>query len=166
MNEHSERIDHDRHGPERRHGQTLLAPIFHVRLVRERLLKTPKVSTPDDVAPIACRYLQDADREHFVVILLSVCNQIIGINTAHVGSLHASVVAAREVFKPAILANAARIIVAHNHPSGNVEPSREDIAVSKRLVEVGSLLEIPVLDSLIIGHEGRFTSLSQRGLLS
>lgn len=141
-------------------------PVFRVELVRERTFNGPIVTTPSDVARVACEYLKRADREHFIVIMLATNARVIGINTAHVGSLSASIVNAREVFKPAILANAASIIVAHNHPSGNLEPSREDIRVSKRLVEAGKLLEIPVLDSLIVTSDGRYTSLAERGLLS
>lgn len=140
-------------------------PVFRVQLIRERNLSGPFVCTPAEVAIVLSRYLSGADREHFVVVLLSTSNQLIGINTAHVGTLNASVVNAREVFKPAILGNAASIIVAHNHPSGNLEPSHADLVVSKRLVEAGKLMEIPVLDSLIIGYDGRFTSLAERGLL-
>lgn len=140
-------------------------PVFRVQLVRERNLSGPFVCTPAEVAAVLSRYLADADREHFVVVLLSTANQVVGLNTAHIGTLNASVVNAREVFKPAILGNAASIIVAHNHPSGNLEPSHADLVVSKRLVEAGKLIEIPVLDSLIIGYDGRFTSLAERGLL-
>src|SRR5690606_34113621 len=146
--------------------RTRLAPIYQVKLVRERLVKTPTVCSPAEVAPIACDYLKEADREHFIVILLSTNNQIVGINTVHIGSLQACIVAVREVFKPAILANAAPVIVAHNHASGNVEPSREDIAISKRLVEAGRLLEVEVVDSLIVGHDGKYTSLAERGLIA
>lgn len=140
-------------------------PVFRVELVCERTFDGPIVTTPAEVAPVACEYLKRADREHFIVIMLATNARIIGINTAHIGSLAASIVNTREVFKPAILANAASIIVAHNHPSGNLEPSREDVRVSKRLVEAGKLLEIPVLDSLIVTQSGQYTSLAERGLL-
>jgi DNA repair protein RadC len=110
-------------------------------------------------------YLLDADREHFVVILLDQKHGVIGINTVSVGSLTASVVNPREVFKPAILANAAAIICGHNHPSGDPQPSREDRAITTKLFDAGKLLGIDVLDHVIIGAEGRYFSFGDAGLL-
>ena len=106
------------------------------------------------------------DREHFVVILLDRKNAPIGINTVSIGSLTASVVHMRETFKAAILANAAAILCGHNHPSGDPEPSREDRALTKRLVDAGKLLGIAVVDHLIVG-DGTITSFSfaDQGLL-
>ena len=141
-------------------------PVFSVRLVRERSLDTPIVTTPEDVAQVFSEYLADCDREHFVVAFLSTRNQLIGLHTCHIGALAASIVSVRDVFKAAILANAASIIVAHNHPSGNLDPSAEDLRISLKLAEAGKLMEVPVLDSLVIGFDGRFTSLAERGLIS
>ncbi len=90
---------------------------------------------------------------------------MIGINTVSIGSLTGSVVHPREVFKPAILANAASIICGHNHPSGDLEPSNEDRAITKRLVASGRLLGIDVLDHLIIGDELHF-SFADNGLMT
>jgi DNA repair protein RadC len=75
-------------------------------------------------------------------------------------------VSARDVFKAAILANAAALICAHNHPSGATEPSRQDIRITKQLMEAGKLLDIPVHDHLIIGFDGAYTSLAERGLMT
>lgn len=142
------------------------APVFRLELVKERTLSAPVITSPADVAALLAGYLGRCDREHFVVVMLSAANQVIGISTVSVGSLTATIVNARETFKAAILANARSIVVAHNHPSGNLEPSREDVAVSKGLADAGKLLDIPILDSLIIGHDGRYTSLVERGLLN
>lgn len=139
--------------------------VYRVELVCERMMDGPIVTTPGDVAPIACDYLKRADREHFVVLILATNGRVTGIHTAHIGSLSASIVRVADVFKVAILANAASIVVFHNHPSGNLEPSQEDIRITKRLIEAGKLLEVPVLDHLIVGHNGRYTSLAERGLL-
>jgi DNA repair protein RadC len=95
--------------------------------------------------------------------MLDAKNHVIGIHTVSVGSLFAAIVSPREVFKGAILANAASVIVAHNHPSGGVTPSPEDIQVTKTLKEAGKLLDIEVLDLLIIGEEGRWLSLKRQG---
>lgn len=141
-------------------------PIYGVELVRKQKIPRPVVTSPDDIAGVLSSFLARADRECFVVVMLATSLQVIGVNVAHVGSLSASVVHAREVFKPAILANASSIVVGHNHPSGNLEPSPADIAVSRELVAAGKLLSIPLLDSLVIGHDGQYTSLAERDLLS
>ena len=146
-------------------ADNLSVPVFRVELVHERSFDAPLALTPEDVAPVVCRYLKGADREHFVVIMLATNCRIIGINTCHIGSLDASVVSPREVLKPAVLANAAKIVVAHNHPSGSLQPSQADISVTRRLAQAGKLLGIPVLDSLIIGHDGEFASLAAKGLI-
>src|SRR5690606_20824341 len=104
--------------------------VFSVRLVRERALDTPIVTTPADVARVFSEYLGGCDREHFVVALLSTRAQLIGLHTCHVGALSSCIVSIRDVFKVALLANAASIVVGHNHPSGNLEPSREDIRIT------------------------------------
>jgi len=100
-----------------------------------------------------------------VILLLDQKNQVIGINTVSMGSLTASVVHPRECFKPAILCNAVSLICGHNHPSGDCQPSREDRALTTRLVEAGKLLGIAVLDHIIIGGEERYFSFADEGLL-
>src|SRR5205085_7409354 len=109
-------------------------------------------------------YLADTDREHFVILMLDQKNQVIGINTVSIGSLTASIVHPRECFKPAILSNAASIICGHNHPSGDPQPSREDRALTTRLVEAGRLLGIQVLDHIIVGRD-TYMSFADEGLL-
>jgi len=139
-------------------------PVYAVQLVRERLFDGPVVRQPSDVARLICDYLDRVDREHFVVVLLATNHQVIGIHTCHIGTISASLVRVADVFKVAILGNAACIIVAHNHPSGNTEPSREDINITRRLVEAGALFDIPVRDSIIVATGGDYTSLAERGL--
>jgi DNA repair protein RadC len=107
----------------------------------------------------------DVDREHFVVLMLDQKNKVVGIHTVSVGSLTASIVHPREMYKVAILSNAASLICGHNHPSGDCQPSREDRALTTRLVEAGKLLGIAVLDHIIIGGEGRYFSFADEGLL-
>ena len=110
------------------------------------------------------RYLQDEPREHFCAAFLDSKNNLISTRTIHIGTLNASMVGAREVFREAIRENAASLIVVHNHPSGDTVPSPEDIGVTRKLVEVGKMLDILLLDHLIIGSDG-YTSLNERGLL-
>jgi DNA repair protein RadC len=140
-------------------------PEYAIELVTRRHINSPVIHGPQAVAEIATNYLRKADREHFIVIMLSTKHQVIGIHTAHIGSINASIVRPADVFKVAILSNAAAIIVAHNHPSGNKEPSREDVVVSKRLAEAGKALELQVLDSLIVTVDEGYTSLAEKGLM-
>lgn len=128
-------------------------PVYRVQLVQEAAISTPlpQLRTSRDAADLLRRYLGPVDREHFVVILLNRKNRVVGIHTVSVGSLTASVVHPREVFKAAILANAASGILGHNHPSGDPQPSQEDQVLTARLVECGKLLGISVLDHVIIG---------------
>lgn len=140
-------------------------PIYKLSLVRDGSQKaiTDKVNDSCSVAGILQHYLQGVDREHFVVLLLGTKNQLLGINTVSIGTLNASIVHPREVFKPAIIANANAIILGHNHPSGDSNPSPEDRALTKRLVRAGELLGIAVLDHVIIGSD--YFSFAENGML-
>ena len=108
------------------------------------------------------QFLDGADRECFIVLCLDIKNQPTAINVCHIGSLNSSIVHPREVLKPAIISNAASIIVAHNHPSNDPTPSREDLEVTKRLIEAGKVVGIEVLDHLIVCEES-FISLKEKG---
>jgi DNA repair protein RadC len=141
-------------------------PVVSCRLVKERTQDSPskRVRSAVDVYELARRYMDGLDRESFVVLLLNTQNQIVGINTVTVGTLDASLVHPREVFKPAILASAASIILVHNHPSGDPTPSAEDRSVTRQLRTAGALIGIDVLDHVVIG-EGRYVSFAESGLL-
>ena len=142
-------------------------PLYTTRLVREHTFSFPErtqVCSPEAVAAVLRSYFESRDREEFVVCLLDTANTLIGLHVASVGGLAASIVEPRQVFKAAVLANAASLLLAHNHPSGNPEPSREDVEITKRLVETGRLMGIPVHDHLIITGDG-YTSLAERGLM-
>ena len=108
--------------------------------------------------------MRDLKKEVFKVVFLNTANVITGDYTASEGGLAASIVEPRAVFSKAILENAAAIICLHNHPSGNPEPSREDVRVTRQLVEAGRLMGVPLHDHLIIAGEG-YTSLAERGLM-
>jgi DNA repair protein RadC len=123
-----------------------------------------QVTCPADVAAVYGPRLRDLKREVFVVVYLNTANVITGDHTVSEGGLAASIVEPRAVFQRAILENAAAVICLHNHPSGNPEPSREDVAVTRQLVEAGRLMGIPVHDHLIIAGAG-YTSLAERGLM-
>ena len=98
-------------------------------------------------------------------MMLNTKNQVVGLHRAHVGSLNASIVHPREVMKCAILNNAASIIVAHQHPSGDPTPSKEDLEVTKRLAEAGKIIGIDVLDHVIVTYTGKNVSLKEKGYL-
>lgn len=144
-------------------------PVYKVSLVRESRLHCyqQQIRSSADASVLLHMHLADVDREHFVVLLLDQKNKVIGINTVSVGSLTASVVHPREVFKPAILSNTANILIAHNHPSSDCQPSNEDRSLTKRLVECGKLLGINILDHIIIGDgTSAYFSFADEGLLS
>ncbi len=122
-----------------------------------------QVGSPEDVAAVYGPLMRDLKKEMFKVVLLNTANVIIGDETVSEGGLAASIVEPRAVFEKAILENAAAVICLHNHPSGNPEPSREDVQITKQLVEAGRLMGIPVHDHLIIAGKG-YTSLAERGL--
>lgn len=123
-----------------------------------------QVRSPADVAAAYGPRLRDLPREVFVVLHLNTANVITAEYTLTTGGLAASIVEPRHVFERAILEQAASVVCLHNHPSGNPEPSREDVAITKQLVEAGRVLGIPVHDHLIIA--GRtYTSLAERGLM-
>jgi len=123
-----------------------------------------QVCAPADVAAAYGPKLRDLKREVFVIVLLNTANVITGDFTISEGGLAASIVEPRAVFQRAVVENAAAIICLHNHPSGNPEPSREDVQITKQLVEAGKLMGIPVHDHLIIAGRG-YTSLAERGLM-
>jgi DNA repair protein RadC len=142
-------------------------PIYKVTLVREGRVAcyNQQIRSAVDASTLLHTYLADVDREHFVIILLNQKNRVLGVNTVSIGSLTASIVHPREVYKSAILSNAASIICGHNHPSTDCQPSKEDRAITARLVEAGKLLGIAVLDHLIISGTGKYFSFTDEGLL-
>jgi len=123
----------------------------------------PVISSPADVERLLRGRIANLDRENFVVVLLNTKNEVIETSTVSVGTLGASLVHPREVFKPAVRASAASVILAHNHPSGKVEPSREDREVTRRLGEAADILGMEVLDHVIVG-DGYF-SMKEHGML-
>ena len=123
----------------------------------------PVISSPTDVDRLLRGRIANLDRENFVAVLLNTKNEVIETPTVSVGTLSSSLVHPREVFKPAVRASAASVILAHNHPSGKVEPSREDREVTGRLSEAAEILGIEVLDHVIVG-DGYF-SMKERGML-
>ena len=143
-------------------------PIYQVKLVREGTHATERkrVNGPRDAAEVLRNFLAESDREHFVVLLLDTQNRLLGIHTVAIGSLDACIVHPREVFKAVILGNAASVILAHNHPSGDPTPTPEDRAVTRQLADAGGMLGIDVRDHVIVGEGSRYCSFVEAGLLA
>ncbi len=124
-----------------------------------------ELTSPHVVVKAVRSTIQDKAKEHFKLVLLNVRNAILGISTISVGTANASLVHPREVFKKAIAHSASSVVLAHNHPSGNAEPSEDDVKLTQRLVEAGRLLGIEVLDHIIVTATDEFVSFKERGLL-
>jgi DNA repair protein RadC len=125
--------------------------------------RRPVIRSPQDAADVARRRLETADQESFCVLLLNARHELIGFVEASKGGLNAAAVDARDAFREAVRRGAHAVILAHNHPSGNPEPSPEDARLTAGLREGGAVLGIRVLDHVIVG-DGRFVSLRERGL--
>ena len=150
-------------------GKDKAATIAAAFELSRRILSQPKwfsikkITSPQDVAVIFIPILRDDNKEKFIVVCLNSANKIIKHETISVGNLNSSVVHPREIFKVAIDNSSASIILIHNHPSGNPEPSNEDIRITKKIVETGKIMDIPVFDHLIIAGE-TYTSFIEKRL--
>ncbi|HEY4389935.1 MAG TPA: DNA repair protein RadC [Paenibacillus sp.] len=134
------------------------------RLAKSRLPEAVSIRSPHDAANILMEQLRYLSKEHFVCLFLNTKNHIIAQETLSIGSLNASIVHPREVFRAAIKCSSASIVCAHNHPSGDPTPSPEDIQMTRRLCEAGEIVGIDVLDHVVIG-DGQFVSLKEQGLM-
>ena len=124
----------------------------------------PQLTTPDAAVEAIKDKLRGLDREHFLCVHMDVRNRVIGCETVAIGSLSACIVHPREVFKAAILSSAASILLAHNHPSDDLTPSKDDMDLTKRLVQAGTILGIEVIDHIIV-CEDKHLSLRERGIM-
>ena len=135
-------------------------PVYHIELVRDRAIQVePRtaIHNPDDVVAILRDELLQSDREKLICLMLNTKNVVIGMDIVSVGSLSASIGHPREIFKAAILKNAAAIILAHNHPSGDPSPSQDDVQLTERISKAGEILGIKLLDHVILGELGSYS---------
>lgn len=141
--------------------------IVSVKMVKEKSVtyNFRAVSTPKDLYCISRGFLEDSDREKMLLICFNTKNEPTHIEILSVGTLNTSLVHPREVFKTVVLSNAASFAVAHNHPSGNCNPSGDDVDITKRLKEAAKIMGVELLDHIIIG-EGNYVSLREKGVLS
>ncbi|GKV54418.1 UPF0758 protein [Sporosarcina sp. NCCP-2222] len=144
--------------------QILAAVEIGKRLYQKHTEGRYTIRSPEDAAAYLMTDMSTLQQEHFVVLFLNVKNEVLHKQTVFIGSLNSSIVHPREIFREAVKRSAASIIVAHNHPSGHPAPSPEDIEVTKRLVEAGSIVGIDLLDHVIIGDH-RFISLKEKGYM-
>lgn len=150
-------------GPQRA-GALMAALELGRRAQRADGTRRPTVRSADDVHRLMAWDMRHLDREHFRALLLNTRHQVIRVATVSVGGLSSAPVHPREVFKDAIKHGAAAIIVVHNHPSGDPEPSRDDVTITEQLRAAGRLVGIEVLDHIIIG-DGKYISLRSREIL-
>jgi DNA repair protein RadC len=134
------------------------------RMANSRLTEPVIIRSPQDAAEILTEQLRYLQKEHFVCLFLNTKNHVIAQETLSMGSLNASIVHPREVFRAAMKCSSAAIICAHNHPSGDPAPSPEDISLTSRLLKAGEIVGIDVLDHLIIG-DSRYVSLKEKGYM-
>ena len=140
--------------------------LYSLRLVKSKTIPYGgtgiSINNASIAAEVARLYYRGTDREIFSVLLLNTKNQLIGANIVSVGNLNSCLVHPREVFKAAVMSNAFEIILIHNHPSGDPTPSREDIEITRRMVQAGNLLDIPVIDHIILGEDS-YVSMREKG---
>ncbi len=129
---------------------------IEVREIEYTYDKRPKISGMDDVIKAVKPMITDPNKEFFIALYLNTKNGILKQEVISIGSLNANIVHPREIFKTACMVSASSIIVAHNHPSGDPSPSREDIELTKKLVESGKMIGIEILDHVIIGYDKNY----------
>jgi len=141
-------------------------PVYRLKLVKDRLLELSEkvLSQPYAAARFVERWISTCDREHLVSVFLDAECRIIGAQIIAVGSLGGVHTTGREVFKAAILANAHGLVLGHNHPNGSLEPSKEDIRMTRRLSFLGKLLGIRLHDHVVVSRSG-FRSMREMGLV-
>jgi DNA repair protein RadC len=141
--------------------------MYEIRIVKTKPMVVSedgtKVTKPEDVFEML-KPIRDHNQEHFIAITLNGAGAVIQSRVITVGLLNHSLVHPRETFRGAILDNAASIIIAHNHPSGQLEPSSNDIAITQQMKESGAILGIQVIDHIIVGKTG-YLSFRERGLM-
>ncbi|MBI2164930.1 MAG: DNA repair protein RadC [Chloroflexi bacterium] len=145
-------------------SQVLAALELGRRMLSLSPQERPVVTSPQDVANLVAAEMGLLEQEHLRVVLLNTRNQVMGISEIYVGNVLSAVVRPAEVFRPAIRENHPSIIVVHNHPSGDPAPSRDDVAITKDLVEAGRLLDIELLDHIVVGKGNRFVSMKEKAL--
>lgn len=150
-------------GPSNAFGVKLFQAISE-RYAKERIPRKIPLTSPHAVINYLQKKIGREKKEHFLLIALDTRNNLVKTSDISIGILNSSLIHPREVFKEAIQANAAKVIVAHNHPGGDPDPSKEDLAVTKRLVEAGRIIDIEVIDHIIVTNTG-FVSFKEKNII-
>ena len=124
----------------------------------------PTITSPDEAAEVLAPYLTGADRERCVAAILDTKNRLLGVSLTSIGSIDHTFMTPRDIFRDALLANGSALVVAHVHPSGDPEPSRDDELVTQRISRAGEIVGVDVLDHLVFGGN-RWISLARRGVV-
>ncbi len=132
-------------------------PVYSLQLVQEGSVKAGLISGPNELA-LTLKDVARSDREQMVAVFLNTKNQPVGRQTVSIGTLNASLVHPREVFKAALLSNTNSLVLVHNHPSGDLTPSKEDDEITERIARAGTVLGVSLLDHVILAPDGRFYS--------
>ena len=125
----------------------------------------PEITSPEAAAEVLMPLLDGLDREHCLTLNLDTKHRLVATTTVSVGSVDHTFMSPREVFRDALLHGASALVIAHNHPSGDAEPSSDDERITRRLVRAGELVGVVILDHIVVGHE-RWVSLARRGALT
>ena len=138
--------------------------IVSIHLVREKsiLWEYRKINNPTDAYNLLRDFLSDIDREKFIVVCLNTKNEPVNINTVSVGSINSTLVKPMDVMKTAILSNCNKILLAHNHPSGDPSPSKDDLAMTERIRNAGKILGIEIVDHIIIAGKKYYSFLEKQ----
>jgi DNA repair protein RadC len=165
-----QRLDADLLAGERGLGPAKAAQIkaaleLGVRLAALRPEQRPRISGPDDVTALLGAEMAALEQEELRILLLNTKNEVLAVHSVYVGSVNRTQVRIGEMLRPGVTRNAHGVIAVHNHPSGDPTPSRDDVRMTKQLVEAGKLLDVRVLDHIVIGEGGRWASLMTEGLL-
>jgi DNA repair protein RadC len=140
-------------------------PVYKIRLLKDGNVSTERkqIRSPQDAIGVIAVMLADLDTEHLIAVMLDSNNKVIGVHTVATGGLNACHIRIADVFKAAILSNAASIILSHNHPSGDPTPSPEDIKLTQHVVKAGKLLDIDILDHIIFADNDGQRTISLKG---
>ncbi|NJN16243.1 MAG: DNA repair protein RadC [Oscillochloris sp.] len=162
------RVDYHELCKRRGLGEAKTAALKAALEIGRRLLATgieerTQIRSPADVAALLMLEMGHLEQEHLRTVLLDTKNRVQQIATVYIGSVNSAQIRVGEVFREAVRRTSAALIVVHNHPSGDPNPSPEDILVTRQIVEAGKLLDVDVLDHLVIGR-GRYVSMRERGL--
>jgi DNA repair protein RadC len=143
--------------PMKRKSKPYTIPVYKLQLVQEGCVESSPAATPAELA-VQLKDIAAADREHMVCVFLDTKNRPVGRHVVSIGTLDASIISPRDLYKAAILANAKSVILVHNHPGGDIVPSKQDDDVTWLVAQAGFVLGVPLLDHLILAPDGSFFS--------